>query len=175
MKQWVSVVWLFIAVIVSGCSADVKDYKQTSPTFNLFDYFQGDVTAWGMIQDYTGKQTRRFEVTINGTVEGNTLRLVEDFVFDDGEIDQRIWLIEKGISGLYQGKADDIVGVAKGQEVGNVLHWQYDFTLNVNGSEVEVTFDDWLYRQDDKHVFNLTSIRKLGVEVGKITLFFQKH
>ncbi|HHP5775402.1 TPA: DUF3833 family protein, partial [Vibrio parahaemolyticus] len=28
---------------------------------------------------------------------------------------------------------------------------------------------------DDKHVFNLTKIKKFGVEVGTITLFFQKQ
>ncbi|GAM61638.1 putative lipoprotein precursor [Vibrio ishigakensis] len=38
-----------------------------------------------------------------------------------------------------------------------------------------VFFDDWLYRQDDKHVFNLTSIRKFGLEFGRLTLFFQKQ
>ena len=39
----------------------------------------------GMVQDYTDKQTRRFEVDIEGHVIGNTLTLNEDFVFDDGE------------------------------------------------------------------------------------------
>lgn len=31
------------------------------------------------------------------------------------------------------------------------------------------------YRQDDKRVFNLTKIHKLGLEVGRITLFFEKQ
>lgn len=57
-----------------------------------------------MVQDYTEKQTRRFEVDIVGTVEGNELTLVEDFVFDDGELDQRIWVITKLADGTYQGK-----------------------------------------------------------------------
>ncbi|HGP6196013.1 TPA: DUF3833 family protein, partial [Vibrio cholerae O1] len=30
-------------------------------------------------------------------------------------------------------------------------------------------------RQDDKRVFNLTKIRKFGLEVGRITLFFEKQ
>ncbi|NAX34755.1 DUF3833 family protein, partial [Vibrio sp. V29_P1S30P107] len=32
-----------------------------------------------------------------------------------------------------------------------------------------------MYRQDEKHMFNLTKIKKFGIEVGKITLFFQKQ
>ncbi|WP_155412871.1 DUF3833 family protein, partial [Yersinia frederiksenii] len=42
-----------------------------------------------------------------------------------------------------------------------------------NGS-IKLHFDDWLYRQDDTHLFNQTSLRKFGVEVAKVTLFFEK-
>jgi hypothetical protein len=161
--------------MLGACSADLPDYKNSDPRFDLFGYFEGETKAWGMVQDYTNKQNRRFDVTIVGTVQNNKLVLVEDFVFDDGEIDQRIWTIEKLKDGSYRGVADDIIGAAIGKEEGNALQWQYDFELKVDGSTYTVAFDDWLYRQDDKHVFNLTSIRKFGIEVGKITLFFQKQ
>ncbi len=127
-----------------------------------------------MVQDYSNKQTRRFEVKLVGTVKENTLTLKEDFVFDDGEKTQRTWVITKMTDGTYQGKADDIIGVAKGVVKGNALHWQYDFNLKVGDSSYEVSFDDWLYRQDERHVFNITSVRKFGIEVARITLFFQK-
>lgn len=162
-------------ILLIGCSADLDDYQDTGPDFNLFEYFNGKSTAWGMVQDYTNKQTRRFEVAIVGTIDGNTLTLVEDFVFDDGEESQRIWIIERLGNGTYQGRADDIIGVATGKQVGNALQWQYDFELQLDESTVTVAFDDWLYRQDDKHVFNLTKIKKFGLEVGRITLFFQKQ
>lgn len=161
--------------LLSACSADIDNYQAASPAFDLFGYFEGDVKAWGMVQDYTEKQTRRFEVDIVGTVEGNELTLVEDFVFDDGELDQRIWVITRLEDGTYQGKADDIIGVATGKEKGNALQWQYDFELKMDDSTITVSFDDWLYRQDEMHVFNLTKIKKFGVEVGTITLFFQRQ
>lgn len=169
--------WLILPLVLmlGACSADLSDYKNSEPRFDLFGYFEGETKAWGMVQDYSNKQNRRFDVTIAGTVQDNKLVLVEDFVFDDGEIDQRIWTIEKLQDGSYRGVADDIIGVATGKEEGNALQWQYDFELKVDGSTYTVAFDDWLYRQDDKHVFNLTSIRKFGIEVGKITLFFQKQ
>lgn len=165
---------IVLSLALIGCSSDLDDYKASGPDFDLFEYFQGSTVAWGMVQDYTEKQTRRFEVQIEGSVEGNTLTLVEDFVFDDGEVSQRIWVIERKEDGSYSGKADDIIGEATGREVGNALQWQYDFELQLDDSTVVVAFDDWLYRQDDKHVFNLTKIKKFGVEVGQITLFFQK-
>ncbi|MGR5131880.1 DUF3833 domain-containing protein [Vibrio alfacsensis] len=163
------------ATLLSACSADIDNYQASKPAFDLFGYFEGDVKAWGMVQDYNEKQTRRFKVDIVGTVEGDTLTLVEDFVFDDGELDQRIWVITKLEDGNYQGKADDIIGFAVGKEMGNVLQWQYDFELKMDDSTITVSFDDWLYRQDEYHVFNLTKIKKFGVEVGTITLFFQKQ
>ena len=164
-----------VTIFLSSCSADIDNYQTSKPSFDLFGYFEGNVKAWGMAQDYTDQQTRRFEVDIVGTVKGNELTLVEDFVFDDGELDQRIWVITKLENNRYQGKADDIIGVATGQEQGNALQWQYDFELKVDDDTFTVTFDDWLYRQDDRHVFNLTKIKKFGVEVGTITLFFQRQ
>ena len=165
---------LVIVIALSACSADINEYRNNEPTFDLFEYFEGESTAWGMVQDYTDLQTRRFEVAIVGTVKGDTLTLVEDFVFDDGEKSRRVWSIERLAQGQYQGRADDIIGVAKGTQVGNALRWQYDFALQLEDSTVVVSFDDWLYRQDESHVFNLTKIKKFGVEVGQITLFFQK-
>ncbi|MBU2897859.1 DUF3833 domain-containing protein [Vibrio hepatarius] len=164
----------FTCLTIVACTADIDDYRDTQPNFELFEYFNGKSTAWGMIQDYTALQTRRFEVSIIGTVDGNTLTLVEDFVFDDGEETQRIWQIERLASGQYQGRADDIIGIATGIVEGNALRWQYDFELQLEDSSVVVAFDDWLYRQDENHVFNLTKIKKFGIEVGQITLLFQK-
>ncbi len=174
-KRFVHLSAVILTVFLTSCSADIDNYQSSTPSFDLFGYFEGDVKAWGMVQDYTEQQTRRFEVDIVGTVEGNKITLVEDFVFDDGELDQRIWVITKLEDGSYQGKAEDIIGVATGQEQGNALQWKYDFELKMDDSTITVTFDDWLYRQDEKHVFNLTKIKKFGVEVGTITLFFQKQ
>ncbi|NNN98771.1 DUF3833 domain-containing protein [Vibrio sp. B1-2] len=167
--------YLLLLLWLVGCSADLTQYQSTQPKFDLFEYFSGRTLAWGMVQDYTGMQTRRFEVAIDGTVEGNKLTLVEDFNFDDGEKSQRVWVIERFADEKYIGQADDVLGQAQGEEVGNALLWQYDFSLPYGDSTLTVTFDDWLYRQDEKRVFNLTKIKKFGIEVGKLTLFFEKQ
>ncbi len=71
--------WLLLLCIwLSGCSAEIDDYRATTPKFDLFNYFVGTTHAWGMVQDYTEKQTRRFEVVIEGRIENNQLILVED-------------------------------------------------------------------------------------------------
>lgn len=95
--------WLLLLCIwLSGCSAEIDDYRATTPKFDLFNYFVGTTHAWGMVQDYTEKQTRRFEVVIEGRIENNQLILVEDFVFDDGEKDQRIWTINRTADDAYE-------------------------------------------------------------------------
>ncbi len=165
---------ILLSLVTSACSTDVTEYDADQPNFDLFGYFQGDTYAWGMVQDYSDKLTRRFSVKIDGQVKGDTLVLVEDFIFADGEQKRRIWTIERTAEKNYRGKADDIVGYAEGIEQGNVVHWVYDFELEFDGDLIEVEFDDWLYRHDDKRVFNITKIKKFGVEVGRVTLFFTK-
>ncbi|KOO16434.1 hypothetical protein AKJ18_03800 [Vibrio xuii] len=172
VRQFLAVLLLSLVV---GCSNDLENYKEVYPQFNLFQYFEGTTMAWGMVQDYSEQQTRRFEVVIEGSVENDVLTLTEDFVFADGEVTKRVWVIERLENGEYIGRADDIIGVATGKELGNALQWQYDFELVMEDSSVVVSFDDWMYRQDEKHVFNLTKIKKFGIEVGQITLFFQKE
>ncbi|WP_394247326.1 DUF3833 domain-containing protein [Vibrio profundi] len=179
MKQVIRIlarkIGLVVLMVLSGCSSELSDYKETTPKFDLFQFFEGETKAWGIIQDYSDLQTRRFEVSIVGTVKGNEIKLVEDFRFDDGEVSQRIWNISKQDDESYEGRADDIIGVAKGKEMGNALHWKYDFEIPRGDSTIVVTLDDWLYRQDETRAFNLTKIKKFGLEVGAITLFFEKQ
>ncbi|WP_087017853.1 DUF3833 domain-containing protein [Thaumasiovibrio subtropicus] len=172
MRKWLT---LSSLLFLFGCSTAIDDYHQTNPDFDLFEYFEDEVKVWGMVQDYKGKQTRRFEATINGTIEGNTITLDEAFRFDDGEIQTRIWVIEDKGEGKYQGTANDVVGTAVGEAVGNALRWRYKLRVPVGDSEYVLSLDDWLYRQDEKHMFNRTSMRKWGIEVGELTLFFQKQ
>ncbi len=158
-----------------GCGTTLKDYQNTTPIFSLFEYFNGETHAWGIVQDFSGKQTRSFEVKIVGTVEGNNLTLVEDFIYSDGIEEQRIWSIQRLEDGTYQGTAKDIIGVATGAEQGNAMRWQYDFELPYDGSTITVSMDDWLFRRDENHLFNITSVKKFGIEVATVTIFFQKQ
>jgi hypothetical protein len=169
------VIAILCLLLLSACSAELDDYDDSEPAFDLFDYFQGPVSAWGMVQDYSGRQTRRFSVDLLGTVKDDTLTLEEQFWFADGEQDTRVWVITRHGDGQYTGQADDIIGEAVGRELGNALRWQYNFALQADGEIYEVSFDDWLYRQDENRVFNLTKIKKFGIEVGAITLFFSKQ
>ena len=77
--------------------------------------------AHGQFQNVLGNVSRRFNVTINGSWDGNNLVLVEDFVYSDGAEEQRIWTLTKNGDNEWQGYADGVVGGAEGEIDGHVL------------------------------------------------------
>ncbi len=146
-----------------------------TPTLLIEDYFVGETRAWGMFQDRFGNVRRQFTVDIVGTWDGETLTLVEDFLYNDGEVEQRIWTITKTGDHEYQGQADGVIGIARGQAYGNALNWRYQFALPVGDRKLNVTFNDWLFLQDDRVLINRADVTKLGFRLGEVTLFFQKN
>ena len=163
---------------MSACAAqNIKDVSDRAPTLDLEAFFEGEVIAYGIFEDYTQSLKRQFRVNILGTVAGDTLTLEEDFLYDDGETQRRVWVIqnlgqsEEGVT-LYEGRADDINGVARGEVAGNALHWRYSLALPVGDTSYDITFDDWIYQQDDHVAINRARLTKFGFEVGSVTLVF---
>ena len=178
MKQTIkTVLVLFLLVVTTGCAGvEIQDYKNTSPELKIEDYFQGSSKAWGIFQDRFGKVRRQFIVDINGTWDENAqqLKLVEDFVYNDGETEQRIWIINKAGENTYTGTADGVVGTATGTSSGNAFNFKYTFDLPVEGKIWRVTFDDWMYLQDDNILFNKATIKRWGITLGDVYIFFDK-
>ena len=164
-----------IMTILVGCSSmKLDDFADGSPPLVLERYFLGRTEAWGLFEDRFGRVRRQFKVEIDGTFDGRELTLVEDFVYADGEQDQRIWRITALGDGRYQGRADDVVGVADGQVRGNTLHWRYDMLLPIGDRTWQVHFDDWMFLQDDGVLINRATVTKFGLTLGQVTLFFRK-
>lgn len=157
-----------------GCSQKIERYQNTKPELDIFKFFEGNTQAWGMIQDYRNQQIRRFYVTIKGTVTEQTLTLNEHFIYDDGEKQQRIWTIKRKKDKFYEGTASDIHGIAHGRSVGNTFNWRYAMDVKTDNRTIRLNFDDWIYQQDERHLFNVTALKKWGVKVAQVTLFFEK-
>ncbi len=163
-----------LMLLLSSCSSQVEDYVNSSPEFKLEEYFQGEIKAWGILQDYTDKVSRRFTVDIKANWQGNTGTLKEYFVFDDGETQYREWTLTKLENGLYKGTANDVVGTALIKQQGYAVNLQYQLEVPIDDSSYIFTIDDWMYRIDDTRVFNRSTLSKFGVDVAEITLFFEK-
>lgn len=166
--------FVFVFMLL-GCSSDLSKYEQSKPTLDIQEYFNGQIIAWGMVQDYSNKVQRRFCVEINGTWQGQKGVLDESFYFNDGEVSTRTWQLTKLANGKYQGSADDVVGTAYGKQVGFAFQWEYQLLVPVDGEVYELSLDDWMYLVDEYRVFNRTEMKKLGITVGEVTLFFDKQ
>ena len=160
---------------LSGCaSQDIQQYAAEKPVLDLAEYFNGKVIAHGVFQDRSGQVVRRFVVDMQGTWNGNQGVLDEHFTYADGSKDRRVWRLTKHADGRYSGTADDVVGTASGQPVGNAFYWTYTLRLPVDGKTYDVRFDDWMYLVDERVMLNRATMSKFGVRLGEVTLSFQK-
>ena len=163
-------------LLLNGCSAPkVQDYAQTQPKLDLFTYFAGQTQAYGQFQDRSGVVKRRFKVAITGTVNDDVLTLDERFAYDDGEKEQRVWVIKRLGDNLYSGTAGDVIGEAVGHSAGSVFSWRYTLDLPYKDSSIQVKFDDWMFLQSDGVMLNRAQVSKWGFNVGEVTLFFSKE
>lgn len=161
--------------LLAGCSSpQVQDYAQTEPKLDLFTYFAGDTQAYGQFQDRSGAVKRRFTVAISGTVKDDVLTLDEQFLYDDGEQEQRVWVIKRLADNTYSGTAGDVIGEAQGRSAGSVFSWRYTLDLPYKDSSIHVKFDDWMFLQTDGVMLNRAQVTKWGFNVGEVTLFFSK-
>lgn len=171
----VSLIIIFMAIVASACStAKIADYANEKPELSLRDYFNGEVEAWGQVQDRSGKVIKRFTVSLVGVWQGQEGFLTEDFVYSDGTKQQRIWRLKDLGEGRYEGRADDVVGVAQGITEGNALQWRYTLKLPVDGKTYHVAFNDWMYLHDEQTLVNRAEMSKFGIHLADITLFFRK-
>jgi Protein of unknown function (DUF3833) len=164
-----------IAALMTGCSGMTTDeFSQRTPKLVIEKYFDGPTRAWGVFEDRFGRVRRQFTVDLNGRKDGDELVLDEQFTYDDGEVGSRVWHIRPVAEGVYEGRAGDVVGIARGEASGNVLHWRYTLNLPVGGRTWAVSFDDWMFLQPGGVLVNRAHMSKWGLEIGSVSIFFQK-
>ena len=166
----------FILIFLLSNCRDMKpeEYKNTEPKIKIEEYFLGNVKAWGIFQNRSGKVKRQFTAKMNGSFDGQDFILNEDFSWNDGEEQQRRWTIKKTGDHNYEGTAADVVGVAKGISYGSAFKFEYNLLIPFKNKKIKVRFDDWIFKQDDKVAINRAIVTKFGFKVGELTVFFVK-
>lgn len=166
---------LVTLILTTGCTnMKTADFEDSTPALVLEEYFVGETRAWGLFEDRFGNLRRQFTVDISGTWDGEVLVLDERFEFSDGERDRRVWRITKTGHHGYEGRADDVVGVAQGEAYGNALNWRYAMDLKVGDGTMRVQFNDWMFLQPSGVLLNRARVSKFGIEIGEVTLAFMK-
>lgn len=152
----------------------IEDFAGKEPVMKPEQYFLGQTRGWGMFHDRFGRLRRQFTVDMVGEMKGDVFVLTEDFLYDDGETEQRVWQVSPQGNGTYRGTAGDVVGMAEGRAAGNALNWVYDLNLKVGDGIWRVAFDDWLILQPDGVILNRATVTRWGFEIGTLTATFHK-
>lgn len=159
-----------------GCSSvEIDKYRSETPVLDLREYFNGTLEAHGIFQDRSGEVVKRFTVIIDASWQGEVGTLDERFTYSDGSTQRRVWTITRTGEGRYVGRADDVVGDARGESAGNALRWRYVLALPVDGKVYNVDFDDWMFLMDDRVMLNRSVMSKWGFRLGEVTLSFYKR
>ena len=181
MKQIINIKFFLLIVgllFITSCSGKQsmkpEDFKDKQPRLIIEDYMSGSVKAWGILQNRSGKVTRQFSADLNGKWDGEQLVLDEKFNWTDGEVQTRQWKIKKIDNHNYEGTAGDVVGVAKGYSYGPAFKFEYVLLVPVKGREIKITFDDWIFMQDEKVAINRAKMTKFGIKVAELTVMFVK-
>lgn len=168
------VIPLLGAFALTGCSANLSDYRDETPPLKLSEFFSGQLEAKGIVQDFSGKVVRRFSADIVGRWDEEGRGVLDElFVYEDDSEQRRCWRLTEDDRN-YKGSAGDVVGEAAGRAEGNALNWRYKLRVPVSGKEWVLGMDDWMYLVDEQTLINRTQMSKWGLPVGEITLYISK-
>lgn len=176
---------LATALFLSACAGtpSLDDPRLSDRDLDLEEFFEGRSTAYGQFQDVFGTVRRRFEVDILGEWDGETLTLTEDFVYEDGATEQRIWRLQKtgpiAADQAWQGTAAGVDGVATGQERGDTFNWRYTIDLPVPAADgttdtLRVRFNDWMWLLSEDRLLNRAYMYRAGVYIGDVIITFER-
>jgi len=170
------------ALLLAACTGkpSLDDPKLSDRKLDLETFFVGQTVARGQFQDVFGTVRRRFDVTIDGTWDGETLRLVEDFVYEDGATERRIWSLTKTGDDTWEGTAPGVIGTASGEERGDTFNWVYTIDLPIPSADgtvetLRVDFDDWMWLLSEDRLLNQAYVRRFGADIGQVIIFFEKQ
>ncbi len=168
--------------LLAACTGkpSLTDASLSTRELELEEFFDGRLVAYGQFQDVFGTVRRQFVADIQGDWDGERLRLVEDFTYEDGSTEQRVWTLRKTGEETWEGTAPGVIGVATGEEQGDRFNWRYTIDLPVPAADgtvdtVRVTFDDWMWLLTEDRLFNRAYMKRFGVDVGDVSIFFEKR
>lgn len=141
--------------------------------FLFENYFVGKTYADGKFSAINGV-SRSFKVELTGTWNGKRLKLVEDFVYSDGERDRKTWRFTKTGPNTYSGTREDVIGEVPVKISGNVARFSYDVYLDGAAKKNKVRFHDTMVLNKDGTVLNTAWVTKFGLPVAKTRVSFRR-
>jgi len=149
----------------------------SAKTLVLEEFFRGKTVGKGVFESGIAGVNRPFTVYLTGTWNPKTftLRLREDFVYEDGERDTKVWFFEKTGEGRYIGTRSDVKGpaiVTTGAD--GAIRFSYVAEVPLENGSTLLRFNDTLTQIDERTVRNTAHVVKGGFPVGTVDLTFKK-
>jgi len=161
-----------IALATLGLSLFGSSAQPQAEPLRLEQFFRGKLVAEGRFRNsWTGAE-RGLTVKMKGTFDGKVLRLHEDFVYSDGEKDQKTWVFTKTGVGTWSGLREDVTAPAALTTAsdGSI---QFGYTARIGG--YDLAFRDRLEQIDAKTVRNTASVYVFGfIKVGEVELTMRR-
>ena len=175
-RSLVSAALIACSLLAAGChTMKPESFAGAEPRFEPDKFFEGPTRSWGVIESRSGRPKSRFRTEMMGRREGKDLVITQDFTFEDGHKQQRVWRIRRIDGHRYEATANDVVGVSHGLAYGNTFHWEYTLALRPGNPLANVRFKLWMYLQaDGETMINRVTISKLGVIVAQTTEHFHR-
>jgi Protein of unknown function (DUF3833) len=140
----------------------------------MIRFFTGKSDAIGKFAAINGVK-RAFDVKLRGHWNGKTLRLIEDFSYEDGVKNRKTWIMTKVRDGVYTGTREDVVGTTTIRVSGNTARFNYLVDVEEGPGENIVRFYDTLkFSNDGKTLKNTALVTKYGLPVAKVRVDFTK-
>ena len=177
MRLLIAAALMFLAACTAKPS--FEDETLSRQKLNLEEFFDGELVAYGQFQDILGTVRRSFTVELKGDWDGERLRLEEDFIYEDGSTEKRIWTLVKTGPDSWEGTAPGVIGVATGEEQDNRFNWRYEIDLPIPAADgsvetLRVTFDDWMWLLTEDRLFNKAYVKRFGFDIGDVSISFEK-
>ncbi|MEP6390801.1 MAG: DUF3833 domain-containing protein [Halioglobus sp.] len=166
---------LLLPALTACTSVTVQDYAGNTPQLVPEEFFDGRLTAHGVLKNRSGKVIRSFNVEIKAYWQDGVGTLEEDFLFDDGEIDRRVWTLTPNGPGRYTGTAGDVVGGGAVTVAGNSMFLDYVLRIPYKGDTLDIRVDDRMYLVNPNVLMNESRMIKFGFEVGEILLVIERR
>jgi hypothetical protein len=143
-------------------------YGGTEPVMDIRKVLAGPIASEGVIFGPTGQMTSRFVARMQGSWQGNSGTLNEEFTYANGTTQHRVWTLTTGENGAITGTAPDIIGTAQGRQSGSTVRMTYRIKLpdDAGGHVLDVV--DWMYLMPNGTILNKSEMRKFGIKVAEL-------
>ncbi len=166
MTRFSTLLAAFLLAVTMASPALARD-------FVLEKFFAGTTYADGQFRAINGV-SRSFTVKLTGTWNGRRLKLVEDFVYDDGERDRKTWYFTRLGPNRYSGTREDVVGETLVTVRGDTARFTYQVYLDGEARANKVRFHDRMTLRPDGTVLNNALVTKFGFPVAKTRVEFRR-